>query len=63
MGCCLVKCSRPTPKVFSSQPTSSEEEPWKRKLLGVVSLWEHLRENWNQQSPDIYSELIEKMED
>src|SRR5207248_8218919 len=33
------------------------------ELLGLVVLWEQLGESWNQQTPDIYSELIEKMED
>ena len=33
------------------------------ELLGLVVLWEHLGENWNQQKPDIFSELIDKMED
>jgi hypothetical protein len=33
------------------------------ELLGLVSLREHLGENWNQQDPDIYSELIDRMED
>jgi hypothetical protein len=33
------------------------------ELLGLVVLWEHLGENWNQQSPDLYSELIDKIED
>ncbi len=32
------------------------------ELLGLVTLWEHLGENWNQQKPDIYSELLDKME-
>jgi hypothetical protein len=30
------------------------------ELLGLITLWEHLGENWNQQKPDIYSELLEK---
>jgi len=33
------------------------------ELLGLVVLWEHLGENWNQQEPDIYGELTERMED
>ena len=33
------------------------------ELLGLVVLWEQLGENWNQQSPDIYSELIDRIED
>lgn len=33
------------------------------ELLGLVALWENLGENWNQQEPDIYSELIDKRED
>lgn len=33
------------------------------ELLGLVNLWEHLGENWNQQKPDVYGELIEKMEE
>jgi hypothetical protein len=33
------------------------------ELLGLVVLWEQLGENWNQQTPDIYSELVENMED
>jgi hypothetical protein len=33
------------------------------ELLGLVALWEHLGQNWNQQQPDIYSELLDKMED
>lgn len=33
------------------------------ELLGLVTLWEHLGANWNQQQPDIYGELIDKMED
>lgn len=32
------------------------------ELLGLVVLWEHLGENWNQQSPDVFSELIEKLD-
>ena len=33
------------------------------ELLGLVVLWEHLGKNWNQQKPDIYGELIEKIEE
>jgi len=33
------------------------------ELLGLVALWEHLGRNWNQQKPDIYSELIERLND
>ena len=33
------------------------------ELLGLVALWEDLGINWNQQQPDVYSELIEKMDD
>ena len=33
------------------------------ELLGLVVLWEHLGENWNQQNPDIYGELIDRLED
>ena len=33
------------------------------ELLGLVALWEQLGENWNQQQPDVYSELIEKMDE
>jgi hypothetical protein len=33
------------------------------ELLGLVGLWEHLGSTWNQQQPDIYSELIDKMEE
>src|SRR5205809_7005129 len=33
------------------------------ELLGLVILWENLGKNWNQQQPDIYSELLDKMED
>jgi len=32
------------------------------ELLGLVVLWEHLGENWNQQSPEVYSELIDRRE-
>jgi hypothetical protein len=33
------------------------------ELLGLVVLWEHLGENWNQQTPDIYNEPINSMEE
>jgi hypothetical protein len=33
------------------------------ELLGLVVLWEHLGEDWNQQTPNIYGELIDRMED
>lgn len=33
------------------------------ELLGLVVLWEHLGASWNQQKPDIYGELIDKVED
>jgi hypothetical protein len=33
------------------------------ELLGLVTLWEELGSNWNQQQPDIYAELLEKVED
>ncbi len=33
------------------------------ELLGLVVLWEHLGPNWNQQTPDIFSELIDQVED
>jgi hypothetical protein len=33
------------------------------ELLGLVGLWEHLGEDWNQQTPNIYGELIDRMED
>jgi hypothetical protein len=33
------------------------------ELLGLVVLWEHLGENWNQQRPDALGELTDKMED
>jgi hypothetical protein len=31
------------------------------ELLGLVVLWEHLGEGWNQQTPDIYGELVDRM--
>jgi hypothetical protein len=33
------------------------------ELLGLVTLWENLGEDWNQQQPDVYSELIDQIED
>jgi hypothetical protein len=33
------------------------------ELLGLVVLWEHLGDNWNQQEPDILGELTDKMAD
>jgi hypothetical protein len=33
------------------------------ELLGLVVLWEHLGEAWNQQTPDIYGELVDLMVD
>ncbi len=33
------------------------------ELLGLVVLWENLGENWNQQQPDVYGELIDKLEE
>lgn len=33
------------------------------ELLGLVTLWEHLGENWNQQTPDIYNKLLDKIEE
>jgi hypothetical protein len=33
------------------------------ELLGVVALWENLGKNWNQQIPDVYSELIDEMKE
>jgi hypothetical protein len=33
------------------------------ELLGLAVLWESLGEDWNQQKPDLYSELIDRMED
>jgi hypothetical protein len=33
------------------------------ELLGLVVMWEHLGENWNQQTPDIYNELSDRMEE
>jgi hypothetical protein len=31
--------------------------------LGLVVLWEHLGENWNQQKPDILGELTDRIDD
>jgi hypothetical protein len=31
------------------------------EFLGLVVLWEHLGENWNRQSPDLYGELTDRM--
>jgi hypothetical protein len=33
------------------------------ELLGLVVLWEHLGKNWNQQEPDIYGELADKLDE
>jgi hypothetical protein len=33
------------------------------ELLGLVTLWESLGENWNQQDPDLLGELTDRMED
>jgi hypothetical protein len=33
------------------------------ELLGLVVLWEHLGDKWNQQVPDVYSELLDKMQE
>ncbi len=33
------------------------------ELLGLVVLWEDLGETWNQQRPDIYGELVDRMDD
>jgi hypothetical protein len=33
------------------------------ELLGLVVLWEHLGKDWNRQEPDLFSELIDKMDD
>lgn len=32
------------------------------ELLGLTSLWEHFGGNWNRQVPDVYTELLEKMD-
>lgn len=31
------------------------------ELLGIVTLWEMLGENWNKQEPDIIGDVLEKM--
>jgi hypothetical protein len=33
------------------------------ELLGLAVLREHLGENWNQQQPDVYGELIDKLDE
>ena len=33
------------------------------ELLGLVVLWECLGDGWNQQEPDIFGELVDRMED
>jgi hypothetical protein len=33
------------------------------ELLGLAVLWEQFGKDWNQQTPDIYGELIDKLED
>ncbi len=33
------------------------------ELLGLVALWEQFGQDWNQQKPDIYGELIEKLQE
>lgn len=33
------------------------------ELLGLVALWEHLGKDWNQQKPNIYGELVDKLEE
>ncbi len=33
------------------------------ELLGIATLWERYGEEWNRQAPDIYSELIDEMDD
>ena len=32
------------------------------ELLGLIVLWENLGENWNQQSPDVYGEPVDRMD-
>jgi len=32
------------------------------ELLGLVTLWEHFGDDWNRQVPDVYGELIERMD-
>ena len=31
------------------------------ELLGLVALWEQFGTDWNKQTPDLFSELIEEM--
>lgn len=33
------------------------------ELLGLVTLWQRFGINWNQQVPDVFSELVDRMED
>lgn len=33
------------------------------ELLGIVMLWQRFGPDWNQQKPNIYSELVDEMED
>ncbi len=33
------------------------------ELLGLVAMWEQLGDEWNRQSPDIYDELLDKMDE
>lgn len=33
------------------------------ELLGLVTLWECLGNDWNRQQPDVLGELFERMED
>ena len=33
------------------------------ELLGLVTLFEELGKDWNQQEPDIYEELLDQMEE
>jgi hypothetical protein len=33
------------------------------ELLGLVVLWEHLGEDWNQQSPDLLGDLLERTQE
>lgn len=33
------------------------------ELLGLVTLWEHLGDNWNQQQPDVVVQLHDQMQD
>jgi hypothetical protein len=32
------------------------------ELLGLVTLWEHLGESWNQQEPDLLAELFNNVQ-